>query len=238
MSDLSFTIVEELGHLGSRGYVHAIFIEQHGVFKLFQIDWLTQPRIDKIKTFASACQRSSFLQTYACNSCSGAFISYPDPRFQFQPKTVNKWFSVSVKGDGKEMKINVINVDQDCKTRKCYTTQNQCKNFPWSLQDLEDYEVCYHGTGHKAAKDIITGAIDLARGRRERDFSSGNGCCLGKNFDETLDTKFASDKPPTSAVLVFLAKKGNLTGPKLKMKGLTLKPGKKWKEVFRLFRTH
>ena len=115
---------------------------------------------------------------------------------------------------------------------------NRCKNFPWSLEDLEDYEVFYHGTGHKAAKDIVTGAIELARGKLQRDFSSGNGCCLGKNFDETLDTKFASDKPPTSVVLVFLTKKDNLRGPKLKMKGLTLKPAKKWKEVFRLFRMH
>ena len=114
----------------------------HRATRTFQavLDWLTQRRI---KTFVSTCQRSSFLYTCACDSSSGAFISYPDPRFPFPPKTVlvNKWFSVSAKGDGQGRKINVINVDQDGKTRKCYTIQKQRKNFPWSLEDLEDYEV-------------------------------------------------------------------------------------------------
>lgn len=142
-----------------------------------------------------------------------------------------------VKSDGKERKINVINVDQDGKTRKCYTTQNQFKNFPWSLEDLEGFEVFYHGTKHEAAKNIMTDAIDLAQGKLERDFSSGNGFYLGKNFDEALGAKFAINRPPTSAVVVFLVKKDNLRGPTSDMKGLTLEDDKEWKKVVRLFRT-
>ena len=50
-------------------------------------------------------------------------------------------------------------------------------------------------------------------------------------------TKCASDKPPTSAVLVFLVEKDTLRGPKIEMKGLTLERDKEWKEVVRLFCT-
>ena len=39
-------------------------------------------------------------------------------------------------------------------------------------------------------------------------------------------TKCVSDKPPTSAVLVFLVEKDTLRGPKLKTKGLTLERDK------------
>lgn len=231
MSDLSIIIVEELKCFWLKTVCGCDFHRVTWTFQAVQ-DWLTQPRI---QTFVSACQRSSFLYAYTCDSSSGAFVSYP--RFPYQPRTVNKWFSVPVKSDGKERKINVINVDQDGKTRKCYTTQNQCKNFPWSLEDLEGFEVFYHGTKHEAAKNIMTDAIDLVAGKLERDFSSGNGFYLGKNFDDALGTKFASNRPPTSAVLVFLVKKDNLRGPKLNMKGLTLEDDKEWKKVVKLFRT-
>ena len=33
----------------------------------------------------------------------------------------------------------------------------------------------------------MTGAIDLAQGKRELDFSSDSSFYLGKNFDEALD---------------------------------------------------
>ena len=107
---------------------------------------------------------------------------------------------MSTVGDGQRRKINVINVDRDGKMRKCYTTQDEYSNFPRTLEDLEDYEVFYHGTSHQSAVGIMN-KIDLAHGKVERDFSGGDGFYLGKNFDEALETNWARNRPPNSAVL-------------------------------------
>ena len=127
MFDSSFTKADELGYFWLKS-VCAYDYHRAKRILLAVIGWLTQLRIKKIKTFASACHRSFFLYACACDSSSGAFISYP--RFPYQPKTVNKWFSGSAVGEGQGRKINVINVDRDGMTRKCYTTQNEYSNFP------------------------------------------------------------------------------------------------------------
>ena len=136
--------------------------------------------------------------------------------------------------DGRGRKINVINVDQDGKTRKCYTTQHEYRNFPWSLEDLEDYEVFYHGTSHQSAASIMK-SIDLSRGKKERDFSSGDGFYLGNNFDEALETNWARNRPPNSAVLVYLVRRDELRSQELRSMNLEDNM-EEWKEVVRLFR--
>ena len=232
MSDLSFTIVDELGYFWLK---RECAYDSHRSRRTLQavIAWLTQPGIEKIETFASACPRSSLLYAYACDSSSGAFICYP--RFPYQPKTVNKWFSVSAVGDGQGKKVHMINVDRDGQMRKCYTTQYEYRNFPWSLEDLEDYEVFYHGTSHNSAVGVIN-KIDLAKGKLERDFSSGDGFYLGKKFDEVLETIWAKNRPPNSAVLVYLVRRDELRNQELS--GMNLKDNmEEWKEVVRLFRT-
>lgn len=160
-------------------------------------------------------------------------MSYP--RFPYQPKTVNKWFLVSAVGDGQGRKINVINVDRDGKTRECYTTQGEYRDFPRSLEDLENYEVFFHGTSHQSAVGIIKN-IDLAQGKLERDFSSGDGFYLGKNFEEALKTNWARNRPPNSAILVYLVQRDELRSQELS--GTNLEDNmEEWKEVVRVFRT-
>ena len=192
MSDSSFTTADELGYFWLKRVCAYDYRRAKRTLQVV-IAW-----IEKIKTFASACHRSFFLSACAYDSSSGAFISYP--RFPKEPKTVNKWLSVSAVGDGQRRKINVINVDRDGKMRKCYTTRDEYSNFPRSLEDLVDYEVFYHGTSHQSAVGIMN-KIDLAHGKVERDFSGGDGFYLGKNFDEALETNWARNRPPNSAVL-------------------------------------
>lgn len=233
MFDSSFTIADELRYFWLK---IVCAYDYHRAKRILQavIAWSTQLRIEKIETFASSCQRSFFFYACACDSSSGAFISYP--RFQHQPKIVNKWFSVSAVGDGQGRKINVINVDQAGKTRKCYTTQHEYRNFPRSLEDLEDYQVFYHGTSHQSAVRIMNN-IDLARGKEERDFSSGDGFYLGKNFDEALETNWARNRPPNSAVLVYLVRRDELRNQE-QLRSTNLEDNiEEWKEMVRLFRT-
>ena len=226
MSDSSFTTGDELGYFWLK---RVCAYDYHRAKRTLQvvIAW-----IEKIKTFAPACHRSFFLCACAYDSSSGAFISYP--RFPKEPKTVNKWFSVSAVGDRQGRKINVINVDRDGKMRKCYTTQDEYRDFPRPLEDLEDYEVFYHGTSHQIAVGIMN-KIDLAHGKVERDFSSGDGFYLGKNFDDTLETNWARKRPPNSAVLVYLVRRDELKNQELI--GMNLEDNvEEWKEVVRIFR--
>ena len=232
MFDSSSNIADELGYFWLKS-VCKYDCHRAKRILLEVIAWSTQLRIEKIKTFASSCQRSFFFYACACDSSSGAFISYP--RFQHQPSTVNKWFSVSAVGDGQGRKINVINVDQAGKTRKCYTTQHEYRNFPRSLEDLEDYEVFYHGTNHQSAATIMKN-IDLSRGKTGRDFSSNDGFYLGKNFDVVLETNWARNRPPNSAVLVYLVRRDELRNQELRSTNLEDNM-EEWKEVVRLFRT-
>ena len=233
MFDSSFTIADELRYFWLKS---VCAYDYHRAKRILQavIAWSTQLRIEKIETFASSCQRSFFFYACACDSSSGAFISYP--RFPYQPKTVNKWFSVPAVGDGRGRKINVINVDRDGKTGKCYTTQNEYRNFPRSLEDLEDYEVFYHGTSHQSALGIMNN-IDLVQGKLGRDFSSGDGFYLGKNFNEALETNWARNRALNSAVLVYLVPRDELRNQE-QLRSTNLEHNiVDWKEMVRLFRT-
>ena len=233
MFDSSFTIADELRYFWLKS---VCAYDYHRAKRILQavIAWSTQLRIEKIETFASSCQRSFFFYACACDSSSGAFISYP--RFPYQPKTVNKWFSVPAVGDGRGRKINVINVDRDGKTGKCYTTQNEYRNFPRSLEDLEDYEVFYHGTSHQSALGIMNN-IDLVQGKPGRDFSSGDGFYLGKNFDEALKTNWARNRPLNLAVLVYLVPRDELRNQE-QLRSTNLEDNiEEWKRIVRLFRT-
>ena len=143
---------------------------------------------------------------------------------------------MSAVGDRQGRKINVINVDRDGKMRKCYTTQDEYRDFPRPLEDLEDYEVFYHGTSHQIAVGIMN-KIDLAHGKVERDFSSGDGFYLGKNFDDTLETNWARNRPPNSAVLVYLVRRDELRNQE-QLRSTNLEDNiEDWKDIVRLFRT-
>ena len=171
----------------------------------------------------------------------GASIFYKCSRFPYQENTINEWFTHSSDGVQREQDVNIINVDKDGKTRKCYTAQNQIDNcFPESLEDGE-FEIFFHGTGHKSAENIMECGIDVRKGREKQDFSDGDGFYLGKNFDEAC--RWARSRGHSNtAVLVFRVNKLELRGDDDE-KGLDLRDlvnnnenMKEWQEVVRQFR--
>lgn len=200
------------------------------------IKWLEQPRVATLKTLISTFQASSFLHAPAIECRSSTLTSYP--RFERKPNIINRWFSLSGEVEDSDEQgriVNAINVDAKGKMAKCYTRQGGNENFPESLSN-ENYEVFFHGTTQKKALSII-GGIHLAKGKKNRDFSDGKGFYLCKNFDDALNTMWASQRPPNSAVVVFQVNRTELRLDKIN--GLNLQhdlPG--WKEAVRLFRTH
>ncbi|CAH3029354.1 unnamed protein product, partial [Porites evermanni] len=160
------------------------------------------------------------------------------PRFERKPNFINKWFSLSgeVEDSNEQGRIvNAINVDAKGKMAKCYTRQGGNENFPESLSN-ENYEVFFHGTTQKKALSII-GGIHLAKGRRNGDFSDGKGFYLCKNFDYALNTMWARQRPPNSAVVVFQVNRTELRHGIIN--GLNLQHDLSgWIEAVSLFRTH
>lgn len=200
------------------------------------ITWLEQPRVATLKTLISTFQASSFLHAPAIECRSSTLTSYP--RFERKPNIINKWFSLSgeVEDSNEQGKIvNAINVDAKGMMAKCYTRQGGNENFPESLSN-KDCEVFFHGTTQQKALSIIDG-IHLAKGRKNRDFSDGRGFYLCKNFDDALNTMWARQRPPNSAVVVFQVNRTDLSPDRID--GLNLQHNlPEWREVVRLFRTH
>ena len=168
---------------------------------------------------------------------SSIFINYN--RFPYKEDTVNEWFNLPPEDDWPERgeAVKVINVDKCGLERKCYRTQNQVENaFPDSLED-DEYEVFFHGTSQKHAKDIIESGIDLKRGAKAQDYSDGDGFYLSKHFDEAL--KWARHRHVSFAVLVFRLKRTELRGNNNE-KGYDLREPakrKKWQGVIKQFRS-
>ena len=189
----------------------------------------------------ASCDLASYLKfsvsKYVLNY--GPSISINLNRFPYREDTVNEWFNLPPEDDWPERgeAVKVINVDKCGLERKCYRTQNQVENaFPDSLED-DEYEVFFHGTSQKHAKDIIESGIDLKRGAKAQDYSDGDGFYLSKHFDEAL--KWARHRHVSFAVLVFRLKRTELRGNNNE-KGYDLREPakrKKWQGVIKQFRS-
>ncbi|KAJ7318875.1 hypothetical protein OS493_037286 [Desmophyllum pertusum] len=178
-----------------------------------------------------------FFSKYVLSYSASVFTKYS--RFPCQEDTINEWFTHSTDDVPRDQAVNIINIDKDGQTRKCYKTQNQVDGFPLPLKDDEEFEIFLHGTSHEYAEDIIENGIDLRRGKKEQDFSDGDGFYLGKNFDEAFKWT-GTRRHSSSAVLVFRVKTSELRGdnnengydlqdPRNKIK-------KEWQEVVSQFR--
>ena len=209
--------------------------------RLFAIlGWLG--RVSLGNPLVASCDLASYLKLsvskYVLNYGPSIFIKLN--RFPYREDTVIEWFNLPPEDDWPERgeAVKVINVDKCGLERKCYRTQNQVENaFPDSLED-DEFEVFFHGTSKKHAKDIIEDGIDLRKGEIGKDFSNGDGFYLSKNFDEAL--RWAPQKRghgPT--VLVFRLKKTELRGDENE-NGYDLRnPSEKkdWQEVVEQFRS-
>ena len=208
------------------------------------LGWLRQPKLEIMSVAPSELCIPYLTYTfskYVLRYSSRLF--YKCCRFPYQENTINEWFALSIDGVQREQAVNIINVDKDGKTRKCYTAQNRVDNcFPESLED-DEFEIFFHGTGHKSAKNIMEDGIDVTKGKKQQDFSNGDGFYLGKNFDEACRWARSRGHPKTAAaVLVFRVNKLELRGEDNE-KGLDLRDlvnnnenMKEWQEVVRQFR--
>jgi len=198
-----------------------------------------QPRIETLlAAFAALYLHSSYTETSFLSDALRYIENdfFTCGRFPYQHTIINRWFTLPSDSELREQAVNIINVDHSGKRRKCYTTQNNFpqNNFPESLL-TNDYEIFFHGTRPESAQDIIEHGIDLLKGARKKDFSNGDGFYLGKNFDEAWSTKWASNRPPCSAVLVFRVRKSEL---REKRNSLDLQgDNEQWREVVREFRS-
>ena len=208
--------------------------------RLFTIlGWLG--RVSLGNPFVASCDLASYLKLsvskYVLNYGPSIFIKLN--RFPYREDTVNEWFNLPPEDDWPERgeAVKVINVDKCGLERKCYRTQNQVENtFPDSLED-DEYELFFHGTSQKHAKDIIENGIDLKRGAKAQDYSDGDGFYLSKHFDEAL--KWARHRHVSFAVLVFRLKRTELRGNNNE-KGYDLREPakrKKWQGVIKQFRS-
>ena len=101
--------------------------------------------------------------------------------------------------------------------------------------ETEDYEVFFHGTSYDHARNIIHGGIKLTKGDNFKDFSDGEGFYLAKHFDEAWKNRWASNRPPVSAVLVFRVHRADLREGR---EALDLRTDEdQWKSVIRTFRS-
>lgn len=67
--------------------------------------------------------------------------------------------------------------------------------------EQDQFTVYFHGTDHDSAKDILQRGVDLTTGRQRRDFSSGLGFYVTKDFRIALNwAKSITSKP---ALLIF-----------------------------------
>ncbi|KAL9959788.1 hypothetical protein ACROYT_G033144, partial [Oculina patagonica] len=202
------------------------------------LGWLRQPKFGIISVAPSELcisyltfSFSSYVLRYS------ASIFHKCSRFPYQEDTINEWFTLPTDDVQRDQALNIINVDKEGNTRKCYTSQNQTDNcFPESLED-DEFEIFFHGTKHKSAQNIIDDGINVKLGNEKQDFSDRDGFYLGKNFDEAYRWT-RSRGYPNMAVLVFRVNKLELRGNNNE-KGLDLRDSenlKEWQEVIRQFR--
>ena len=151
--------------------------------------------------------------------------------FPFQSAKVNEWFKPlfserKMTEDKPLSHINIMNLNGWV----------SASEIPRGID--EQSEDLYHGTDHESAVDILNGrGIHLSAGRQKRDFSSGKGFYLTKNFDDAF--KWAERKTVKPAILVFRLKHNELWNSE-KIRRLNLcshENYQKWAEIVALFRS-
>ena len=215
--------------------VHASFCRQTAQSLLETLEWLTQLTTETLAMFGLPSPVGFPLKWFVLHvRCCIENIFYKYNRFPYQPKRLNEWFTISSDTRVRRQPVNVINVNRDGETQKCYTAQNRDDNFPCSLEN-EYYEVFFHGTSHIHARNIIDGGIKLTKGGERKDFSDGEGFYLAKQFDEAWKNKWASNRPSVSAVLVFRVRRADL---RERRQALDLRTDEdQWKSAIRAFRS-
>ena len=151
------------------------------------VHWLSRLTIENLLTHALRCYLSPFLWANNCGL------------FPYKKEIVDEWFTL----DGKrENALNVRNVSKE-DLNSCNSYRTLYLSIPSLTPSDDNYRIFFHSTTHESAQKIIENGIILQKGERYKDFSDGCGFYLGNDFKDALSAKWARNRPPCSAVLVF-----------------------------------
>ena len=119
--------------------------------------------------------------------------------FPFQCNSTDAWFQESqnnsLNEDEGSVKIRNVSVEKGAMHEKTGSILSEL------CMEQDQYTLYFHGTDHDSAKDILQRGVDLTTGRQRRDFSSGLGFYVTKDFGIALNwAKSITSKP---VLLIF-----------------------------------
>ena len=161
-------------------------------------------------------------------------------RFPHEESTNFEWFDLPCDIRSRNQRVKGINIEKEAgKSWKRDSLFNNVKLNELQLFDeLDEFEVFFHGTSHESAEAIIDG-IDLKEGGQRMEFSHGDGFYVFNDFFEAQRWAASMFSDYHSAVLVFRVTKMELRGDN-NNNGLDLtgmKQKKEWQELVNIFRS-
>ncbi|KAK2555662.1 hypothetical protein P5673_022688 [Acropora cervicornis] len=197
---------------------------------------LLYPRVEKTAEVAltELCSPLKFLFASVLRCMTDK--SFSCGRFPRNESIVYQWFDHPNSG-GTRNPVKVINVKKEEGTH--WNGNNLFNTVKLSELKLLDnmFEIFYHGTSHESAEDIIDG-IDLRKGGKGMDFSSGDGFYVSKDLCLAGERAAHHFGENNSAVLVFQVRKVELRGDNndngLDLTDIDKKKGE-WTEIVKNF---
>ena len=161
-------------------------------------------------------------------------------RFPHEESTIFEWFDLPGDIRSRNQSVKAINIEKEAGTSwKRDSLFSQVKLNELALFDeLDEFEIFFHGTSHKNAEAIIDG-IDLKEGGQRMEFSHGDGFYVFKDFFVARCWAASTFSDHHSAILVFRLTKMELRGDN-NSNGLDLtgmKQKKEWQELVNIFRS-
>ena len=160
-------------------------------------------------------------------------------RFPHEESTIFEWFDLPGDIRSRNQIVKGINIEKEAgKSWERDCLFNKVKlNELHLFDELDEFEMFFHGTSHRNAEAIIDG-IDLKEGRQRMQFSHGDGFYVFNNLFDARNWAFYHFFERDSAVLVFRVKKTELRGDNnnngLDLTGADKK--KEWQELITTFR--
>lgn len=161
-------------------------------------------------------------------------------RFPHKEGTIFEWFDLPGDTRSRDQIVKGINIEREAEKSwipKRDSLFNKVKlNELHLFDELDEFEMFFHGTTHKSAAAII-GGIDLREGRPRMQFSHEDGFYVFNNLFDARHWAVDHFSEHDSAVLVFRVKKDELRGDNnnngLDLTGADKK--KEWQELITSF---
>ena len=134
-------------------------------------------------------------------------------RFPHEESTIFEWFDLPGDIRSRNQSVKAINIEKEAGTswkRDSLLSKVKLSDLPL-LDELDEFEVFFHGTSHENAEAIIDG-IDLKEGGPRMEFSHGDGFYVFNDFFAARCWAASTFTDHHSAVLVFRVTKMELRG--------------------------